>query len=88
MLSSREFPGASVFRKPPSNEEDSDSIPGQGTKIPHVAEQLLSPHTATMTTKDPACHNQDPRQPNKYINIYFLMLFKVGRTVAFFLTLP
>ena len=51
MLSSREFPGASVFKKPPSNEEDSGSIPGQGTKIPHVAEQLLSPHTATMTTK-------------------------------------
>ena len=46
MLSSREFPGASVFKKPPSNEEDSDSIPGQGTKIPHVAGQL-SLHMAT-----------------------------------------
>ena len=45
MLSSREFPGAPVVKKPPSNEEDSDSIPGQGTKIPYAAEQLLSAHT-------------------------------------------
>ena len=83
-----DFLGGPEVKNTPSNAGYSDSIPGQGTKIPHVAEQLLSPHTATMTTKDPACHNQDPRQPNKYINIYFLMLFKVGRTVAFFLTLP
>lgn len=51
MLSSREFPGAPVFKKPHSNEEDSDSIPGQGTKIPYAAEQLLSPYTAQWQQK-------------------------------------
>ena len=37
----------------PSNAGDTDSIPGQGTKIPPVTEQL-SPHALEPT--DPECH--------------------------------
>ena len=35
-----------VVKNPPSNAVDMGSIPGWGTKIPHVAGQL-SPHTTT-----------------------------------------
>ena len=35
-----------MVENPPCNAEDADSIPGQGTKIPHVAGQL-SLHMAT-----------------------------------------
>ena len=41
-----DFPGGPVVKNPPSNAGDTGSIPGQGTKIPHVMEQL-SPSTAT-----------------------------------------
>ena len=32
-----------MVKKPPSNVGDADSIPGQGTRIPHARKQL-SPH--------------------------------------------
>ena len=44
---------------PPSNVGDASSIPGQGTKIPHIAGQL-SPHA---TSREPMHHNDDPAQP-------------------------
>ena len=37
---SRDFPDGPVVRNHPCNAEDMGSIPGQGTKIPHAAEQL------------------------------------------------
>ena len=36
----KDFPGGPVVKNPPCNAEDTDSIPGQGTKIPHSTEQL------------------------------------------------
>ena len=44
----QDFPGCPVVKNPPSNAEDMDLIPGQGTKIPHTPGQL-SPSV---------CHNQ------------------------------
>ena len=41
-----DFPGGPVVKNPPSNAEDMDLIPGQGTKIPHTPGQL-SPSCAT-----------------------------------------
>ena len=37
---SRDFPGGSLVKNLPCNAEDAGLIPGQGTKIPHVTEQL------------------------------------------------
>ena len=34
-----DFPGCPVVKNPPSSAGDPDSIPGQGTKIPHAAGQ-------------------------------------------------
>ena len=45
-LSSRDFPGGPVVKNLPYSAGDVDSIPGQGTKIPHVAGQI-SPRTTT-----------------------------------------
>ena len=85
----QDFPGGPVVKNPPPNAGDEGSIPGRGTKIPHVmgqlslcplepAPQLESLRTATtepvcsgackpqierspcVTTKDPACPNEDP----------------------------
>ena len=42
----RDFPGGPVVKNPPYNARDADSIPGQGTKIPHAAGQLR-PRAAT-----------------------------------------
>ena len=55
-----------------SMQGDADLIPGQGTKIPHAAEQL-SPHTAATQpphsgshhNKKPVHHSEDLAQPNK-----------------------
>ena len=47
------FPGGPVVTCPLCNTGDLGLIPGWGTKIPHVAEQL-SPHA---TTTNPMCHN-------------------------------
>ena len=35
-----DFPGGSVVKKPPCSAEDAGWIPGQGTKISYVPEQL------------------------------------------------
>ena len=37
----RDFPGGLVVKDPPCHAEDVASIPGQGTKIPQAAEQLI-----------------------------------------------
>ena len=50
---SGDFPGGPVVKNPPYNAGDTGSIPGQGTKIPHAAEQL-SLHA---TTTELACLN-------------------------------
>ena len=42
-----DFPGGPLVKNLPSNAGDMDSIPGQGTKIPHAAGQL-SLHTTTI----------------------------------------
>ena len=39
----RDFPGSLVVKNPPSNAADTNSTPGQRTKIPHAEGQLLSP---------------------------------------------
>ena len=41
-----DFPGGPVVKNPPSNAEDTGSVSGQGTKIPHVAGRL-SPQSTT-----------------------------------------
>ena len=48
------FPGGPLIKNPPCSAGDAGSIPGQGTKLPHAAEQL-SPHTAAT---EPMYHNQ------------------------------
>ena len=49
----RDFFGDPVVKNLPCNAEDVGSIPSQGTKIPHAAEQL-SLHAATT---EPAHHS-------------------------------
>ena len=57
----------------PCNAGYADSIPDQGTKIPHPAEQLslraLSTEPARHNhNEDPVCYNQGLRQTNKSSN--------------------
>ena len=52
-VSSQDFPGGPVVKNSPCNTGDMGLIPGQGTKIPHVAGQL-NPHA---TTVEPMHHN-------------------------------
>ena len=52
----RDIPAGSVVKNPPSNAEDTGSIPGRETKIPHAMGQL-SPCTAT--GEKPSCCNED-----------------------------
>ena len=40
LLQWEDFPGGPVVRNPPARTGDMGSIPGWGTKIPHVMEQL------------------------------------------------
>ena len=49
----REFPGGPVVKNPSFNAGDVGSIPGQGTKTPHV--RVNEAHRATTT--EPASHN-------------------------------
>ena len=49
-----DFPGGPVVQKLPSDAGGVGSIPGQGTKIPHAAEQL-SCHTSTT---EPMLHSK------------------------------
>ena len=50
----RDIPGGPVVKILPCNAKDTGSVPGWGTKIPHVSEQLR-PHAITResATKDP-----------------------------------
>ena len=48
-----DFPGGSLVENSPSSARDMGSIPGQGTKIPHVSVKL-SPRA---TTIEHAHHN-------------------------------
>ena len=50
----RDFPGGPVVKNLLCNTGDVGSIPGQGTKIPHVSKQLSLP---TVTT-EPKHHSQ------------------------------
>ena len=47
-----DFPGGPVVKNPPSNAGDTGSIPGQGTKIPHVVGQLSPCATTTEPVRD------------------------------------
>ena len=49
----RDLPSSPKIRNPPSNAEDSGSIPGQRTKIPQAPGQRSLPTAAT----EPMCHN-------------------------------
>ena len=71
---------APVVKNLPSNEEDMSLIPGQGTKIPHAAEQLslwaptrkpvCLKRDPVWCTEELVCHNHDLIQPNSiFLNI-------------------
>ena len=52
----RDFPGGPVVKNPPSNARDAGSIPGRGTKFPHVAGQLSPRATTTeLASLEPSC---------------------------------
>ena len=69
-----------MVKNPHCNVEDAGLISGQGTKIPHAMEKTnlrasTTEHACLNTeqlenlctsTKHPACHHEDPMQPNKY----------------------
>ena len=55
------FPSGPMNKNPSCNAEHKGSIPGRGTKIPHVSRQL-SPRVATHL-------DEDPVQPNKWMKI-------------------
>ena len=48
----RDFPGAPVVENLPCSAGDMGSIPGWGTKIPQVSEEL----SLRATTTEPVCH--------------------------------
>ena len=51
-------PGDPVFKNPPCDRGDPGLNPGQGTKIPHAAEQLsLSTRRPCLATREPTCCN-------------------------------
>ena len=54
----RDFPGGPVIQNPPCNAGDMNSIPGQGTRIPHTARQL-SPCARTTESSPSRAH--EPR---------------------------
>ena len=56
-----DFPCGPVVKTSLSNAGGAGSIPGQGTKIPHVLGHI-SPH---ITTTESAYHRKDPEQPKK-----------------------
>ena len=63
----RDFPGCPVVKNPPSDAGDMGSIPARGTKIPCATWQL----SVCATTREPACHNENPAQPKKKKNSAF-----------------
>ena len=66
----RDFPGCPVVKNPPSDAGDMGSIPARGTKIPCATWQL----SVCATTREPACHNENPAQPKKKKIVHFLHL--------------
>ena len=46
----KDFPGGPVAKRPPCNAGDVSSVPGWGSKIPHITEQL-SGRTATIESE-------------------------------------
>lgn len=51
----RDFPGGPVAKSPPCNAGDASSIPGWGSKMPHITEQLsgaLQPASPSITRQD------------------------------------
>ena len=46
-MGSRDFPGGTVVKNPPSNAEDAGLIPGRGTRFPHAAGPLSPCATTT-----------------------------------------
>ena len=54
----RAFPGGPVVKNPPCNSGDMGPIPGQRTKVPHVAEKLSLQDTTPM----PKSHNERVRE--------------------------
>ena len=56
----RNFPGGPVIKNPPCNPGDKGSVPGQGTKILHAAEQPSPGATAT----ELACATTEARNCN------------------------
>ena len=67
-----DFPSGPVVKNSPCNAEDTSSIPGWRTKIPHAKEQLIQ---WTTTRESVLCsegpHRTQLRQPNKWINGLF-----------------
>ena len=66
-LTTRDFPDDPVVKNPPSNAEDEGLIPGWGTKIPHLVEQLSLCSTTTeahslwslqATPRESVCRNE------------------------------
>ena len=49
----RDFAGGPGVKNPPCDTRDMGSVPGQGTKIPHAAEQL----SLQVITTEPTPHN-------------------------------
>ena len=68
-----DFPGGPVVKNPPSNAEDMDLIPGQGTKIPHTPGQQSpslchnqrSARAATTHSLCPGAHAPQEKPPKK-----------------------
>ena len=60
----QDFPGGPIVKIPPCNSGGVDLIPGQGTRIPHAAEQL-SPCTATTraTAREPVSGDKRSHMP-------------------------
>ena len=66
-----DFPGGPVVKNLPSNAGGACSIPGQGTKIPHAAEQLSPCATTTelLHLNERACIPQttEPMLPGAHV---------------------
>ena len=59
-----DFPGCLVVKNLPTNAGDVNSIPDQGTKIPHAREQLSPQATTTEPMCSEACAPQLERSPS------------------------
>ena len=68
----RDFPGGPVLKNLPSNERDTGSIPGRGTKTTKPGCHNCWAHRLSLcaTAEDPACHNLRSNAPENEINIW------------------